>query len=243
MSLLGIGTAIGSMAGNHGNERRNYRNERNLMGLQQQNQMGLNQQGHDLQMDMWNKTNYGAQMEHIKNAGLNPALMYGMSGGGGTTAGSQSGGSAAKGSSQIGRQMDMSNLLMEAQIKSMEAKANSDNANADATAGYKGDESGARKGDLIASKDLKVTQRETEEIKRDILKIDKDFFKEHGLAPSDTGVIKVWKRAGKDLKDALRWLVSASPEEKNEILGLGLDMSAGAVERKINEIMNRNKEL
>ena len=42
----------------------------------------LNQQGHDLQMDMWNKTNYGAQMRHMKDAGLNPGLMYGMGGGG-----------------------------------------------------------------------------------------------------------------------------------------------------------------
>jgi hypothetical protein len=31
-------------------------------------------------MDMWNKTNYGAQVEHMKNAGLNPALMYKGSG-------------------------------------------------------------------------------------------------------------------------------------------------------------------
>jgi hypothetical protein len=80
--------------------------------------------GHDLQMDMWNKTNYGAQMQHIKDAGLNPALMYGMSGGGGVTTGSQSGGSAASGSAEQMRPMDLGNALIGAQIKDLEASAN-----------------------------------------------------------------------------------------------------------------------
>ena len=58
-------TQLLGMIGGHGQERRNYRNNRRLMELQHQNQMGLNRQGHDLQMDMWNKTNYGAQVEHM----------------------------------------------------------------------------------------------------------------------------------------------------------------------------------
>lgn len=39
-----------------------------------------------LMKDYWNSTNYGAQMEHLKKAGLNPALMYQQGGSGGTTA-------------------------------------------------------------------------------------------------------------------------------------------------------------
>ena len=35
------------------------------------------------QLEMWEKTNAKAQKEQYKIAGLNPALMYGMSGGGG----------------------------------------------------------------------------------------------------------------------------------------------------------------
>ncbi len=139
-----IGGILG-MIGGHQQERRNYRNNRNLMNLQQQNQMALNRQGHDLQMDMWNKTNYGAQVEHMKNAGLNPALMYKGAGAGGTT-GSQGGGSASMGSSQQGKVMDLQNALVGAQIKSLEAKANSDNANAEAKGGYEKTESGSRTG-------------------------------------------------------------------------------------------------
>ena len=132
-----------SMIGGHQQERRNYRNNRNLMGLQNEYQRGLNQQGHDLQMDMWNKTNYGAQVQHMKDAGLNPALMYKGAGPGGTT-GSQGGGSASMGSSQQGRVMDMQNALIGAQIDGIKAKAESDRANADATSGYKEDESRRR---------------------------------------------------------------------------------------------------
>lgn len=38
------------------------------------------------QLEMWKNTSYPAQMEMMKQAGLNPALMYGMGGGGGQTA-------------------------------------------------------------------------------------------------------------------------------------------------------------
>jgi hypothetical protein len=100
-----------------------HRRQRELMGLQHQNQRDLNQQGHELQMDMWNRTNYGAQVEHMKAAGLNPALMYGMSGGGGTTAGSQGGGSASGGQAQAWNPMDLSNMaLMNAQKEKIEAE-------------------------------------------------------------------------------------------------------------------------
>ena len=43
------------------------------------------------QMELWNATNYGAQIQHMKAAGLNPGLMYGMGGGGGATASAQPG--------------------------------------------------------------------------------------------------------------------------------------------------------
>jgi hypothetical protein len=96
-AAMGIGGNLLQGIGRKRREERGLSYQKDLMGLQQRNQMDLNKQGHQLQMDMWNKTNYGAQMEHLKDAGLNPALMYGMSGGGGTTAGSQSGGGAGGG--------------------------------------------------------------------------------------------------------------------------------------------------
>ena len=139
----GVGSGVSElwgMIGGHGQERRGYRNNRNLMQFQYENQRRLNEQGRDIQMDIWNKTNAAAQVQHYKDAGLNPALMYGTSGATGTT-GSQGGGSASMGSSQQGRVMDMQNALIGAQIDGIKAKAESDRANADATSGYQKDES------------------------------------------------------------------------------------------------------
>jgi hypothetical protein len=113
------------MLGGVGQANRQYHRQKKLMNFQQKNQMALNRQGHDLQMDMWNKTNYGAQVKHMKDAGLNPALMYGGAGQGGST-GSQGGGSAAGGSATGERVMDLSNMLMGAEIalKNSQAKLN-----------------------------------------------------------------------------------------------------------------------
>ncbi len=114
MSLLKMlgkaaGSAFGLYQSNYANQKEDWNAKR-----QQQRQMELNQQGHDLQMDMWNKTNYGAQLQHMKDAGLNPALMYGMGGGGGATTGSQGGGAAAKGVGQ--KQMGIEGLMAASQV-------------------------------------------------------------------------------------------------------------------------------
>ena len=44
------------------------------------------------QLEMWENTNYSAQVEQLKKAGLNPALLYGKGGGMGATTGSASAG-------------------------------------------------------------------------------------------------------------------------------------------------------
>lgn len=109
-----------------------------LMDIQQSNQMALNQQGQALQLDTWEKTNYPAQVAMLKQAGLNPSLMYAKGGVGGTT-GSQGGGSASMGQAQEARGMDINNLLAysqaQANIKSTQADAYLKNTQADKLAG------------------------------------------------------------------------------------------------------------
>jgi hypothetical protein len=99
------------------------------MGLQQQNQMELNKQGNQLQMDMWNKTNYGAQKQKMKEAGLNAGLMYGMSGGGGTTTGSQSGGAAASGSAAAPQALEINQSLQNSLLQAQKENIDADTAN------------------------------------------------------------------------------------------------------------------
>lgn len=125
--LLGIGMGVaGNLAGGLFQRNSNKKNMKRQFEYQQK----LNRQGHDLQFDMWNKTNYPAQLEMMKKAGLNPGLMYGLGGGGGTTTGSQGGGSAAGGQAPM---MDMGiDPTTAAQIRNIEAntsfvKAQEDN--------------------------------------------------------------------------------------------------------------------
>lgn len=74
------------------------------------------------QMDLWNRTNAGAQMEHYKKAGLNPALMYEGGGPGGSTA-ANTGGVATATAGHIGQGHTGMGILMPAQVELMRAQA------------------------------------------------------------------------------------------------------------------------
>ncbi len=113
----GLGSSLIANAGNKKRQERGFRQERALMGIQTTHQKELNRQGKDLQLEMWKDTNYPAQMEMLREAGLNPSLLYGGGGGGGTTAGSQGGGAAAKGSAPAQMPMDVRGIEMA--VKSM----------------------------------------------------------------------------------------------------------------------------
>lgn len=101
VATAGAGVAGGmlGMIGQNKRAKKQHNRQKELMGIQLKNQQQLNKQGQELQMQTWRDTGYGAQMEMMKEAGLNPGLMYGMSGGGGQTTGSQGGGSAQSGNS------------------------------------------------------------------------------------------------------------------------------------------------
>lgn len=88
------GSAIGGIANAITGANQDRRNRR-MMDIQFNNQKALNQQAHDLNMEQFRQTGPAAQRNMMMEAGLNPALMYGMSGGGTGQAGGQGGGSAA----------------------------------------------------------------------------------------------------------------------------------------------------
>ncbi len=116
-AVLGaIGTGVNALTQN-ARESRSNRNAREMMTLQTTNQKQLNQQGYELQKKMWEETNYPAQVKMLKEAGLNAGLMYGMSGGGGTTTGSQTEGSATNGQVAQTQQMGLENLALASQIE------------------------------------------------------------------------------------------------------------------------------
>ena len=131
-----VNAGMGMLLGAY-NDKRQLKQQDRLLKQQEGYNRNAAQFSHDLQYDMWQKTNYPAQMEQMKKAGLNPALMYGMSGGGGTTTGSatqsapQGGGAPAGGGEAMAMmQMGMQQEMMKAQIELAKAQANKTNVEA-----------------------------------------------------------------------------------------------------------------
>lgn len=127
--LIGIGAGIaGNLAGNA----MGMSNQSDLMAKQYNNQKLLNIQQQKLNLDTWEKTNFKAQVDQMKKAGLNVGMMYGMSGGSGGTLGSGSSGTASGGNAP---HMDLGSIVTEARLaestmKLQEAQARKLNADA-----------------------------------------------------------------------------------------------------------------
>ena len=106
-----------------------------IMALQNKYNQQAAERGQQYAKEYWDYTNAENQKQHLINAGLNPALMYGQSGAGGMGA---SGGARQEGVDQaqgnpIGmalqvQQMEQQKKLQDAQIAATYAQANKDNA-------------------------------------------------------------------------------------------------------------------
>lgn len=132
-----VGTGMGILQGEW-NAMRGYSNQKRLQALQIRGQKEMMDYNAATQLDIWNKTNIGAQVEHYKKAGMNPALMYGMGGGGGTTTGSPTGnvtGATASQGQGADFAMGMQLGLLDAQKKNIEADTKVKEADAQNKAG------------------------------------------------------------------------------------------------------------
>lgn len=123
-----LGGIMGLMMGNY-ERKKQLEQQQKLQQLQITGQKEMTDYQRQSQMQMWKDTNYPAQVQMLKQAGLNPALLYGMSGGGGTTAASTPGnvtGGQASGVMTNPAQMAATSAqlgLMRAQTRDLNASA------------------------------------------------------------------------------------------------------------------------
>lgn len=139
-ATYGLQMGMGILEGAWNDQRQRRQNEQ--LGIQQMRfDKAMTDYSYQKQLEMWKKTGYVGQKEQMIKAGLNPAMMYGMGGGGGTTTGSGAEavhaptGPVGGGEIQAGKAMGLQLGLIEAQKKVLETQADKNQAEADKTRG------------------------------------------------------------------------------------------------------------
>lgn len=131
-----IGGVLG-MIGARDRERTAHLRNLQYMDIQNKYNQQMMEQAKKNELQMWNDTNYGAQIKHMKKAGLNVGMMYGMGGGQGATTGAggtpTSGMGIAPNVDTVGSSAQ--GAMTAASIKLMEANAEKAKAEADKTKG------------------------------------------------------------------------------------------------------------
>lgn len=105
-----IGAGMGMVLGDR-NDKRQREQQEYLQKLQIMGNKEMTDYQMKKQLEMWEATNYPAQIKQLEKAGLNPGLIYGMGGAGGATTGGSaagvSGGSAQQNPGEIQQMMAM----------------------------------------------------------------------------------------------------------------------------------------
>lgn len=131
----------------------------------------MGQFNYEKQMQLWKETNYPAQVGMMKEAGLNPGLMYKGAGPGGTTAfaggGGVTGGTAGM---ELGNQ-----ILQRAQIRLMESQANKLDVEAKKTAGVDTDLAQTQIASLTQGIENQKAVKELTEIQTSIAQIEDEI--------------------------------------------------------------------
>lgn len=155
-----VGTGMGMMLGAF-NDDRQYRQQGRLSRQQMKIDKEMNAWNRQQEYEMWKKTGVVGQMEQLRKAGLNPGLIYGMSGAGGATTGggaaSSHGASAPSGGGEAAAMagMGMQSAMLAAQMKLIEAQTEKTKAEAVKTAGVDTEVATATKENLILEQVIK----------------------------------------------------------------------------------------
>lgn len=193
MATGGIGTILGMALGGY-NDERQRRQQQELQNMQIAGNKEMMNYSMMKQFEMWQKTNYAAQIAELKKAGMSPGLLYGKGGPGGITGspgGGVSGASAPVGGGEVPQMMGMALQLelLKAQKENIEA----DTANKKGDAANKplvGQNLQASTGQMLANTGNIQADTELKKIQTNIAKID-EWIK--GKTAEDQVEIAMWQ--------------------------------------------------
>lgn len=135
-----IGGGLGLLLGGINDQRQLNQNQA-LLNQQVQAGEQLSSYNFGQQYQLWQETNYPAQVKQLEMAGLNPGLLYGKGGGGGATTGSPtgapSGSSAQQNPGEVQQMMglQLQNSMLQAQIENIKSQTNKNNVEANKEGG------------------------------------------------------------------------------------------------------------
>lgn len=168
-----LGTGMGLLLGRD-NDRRQLAQQEKLQALQIKGNKEMADYNQWKQKQMWEATNYPAQVEQLKKAGLNPALLYGMGGAGGATTGggagtvtgaqAPSGGGEAAAFAGMGITSAMNIRLMQEQADLLKAQTEKTKAETTKTTGVDTQESQARIESLLQGVDNARQQHQIQKL-------------------------------------------------------------------------------
>lgn len=230
-SIFGAGLNA-AMSSGTANEQ--WGNQLRLMDIQNRynEQMAKNNQQRN--KDLWDYTNYENQKQHIKNAGLNPALMYGMGGGGGVSAsGAQGQGvtqptdrSVEMGLKQQGLGLQLASIASQVDLNKSQAEKNK--VEADKIAGVDTDVQKATIDNLIA-------QTSNEKVKKGLI------LGQIRVADAEEELKRNMADWTKDKADETRWNIKSLQKGIDklveEINGMKLDneLKERTIDNKVKE--------
>lgn len=232
--IFGIFGAGLNAAMSSGTANEQWGNQLRLMDIQNRynEQMAKNNQQRN--KDLWDYTNYENQKQHIKNAGLNPALMYGMGGGGGVSAnGAQGQGvtqptdrSVEMGLKQQGLGLQLASIASQVDLNKSQAEKNK--AEADKIAGVDTDVQKATIDNLIA-------QTSNEKVKKGLI------LGQIRVADAEEELKRNTADWTKDKADETRWNIKSLQKGidklAEEINGMKLDnkLKERTIDNKVKE--------
>lgn len=238
-SLPVVGGIVDAISGN--SEKKQINQQKKLMDMQMQGAKEMAQINKDNQMDIWNKTNYGAQMEHLKNAGLNPALLYGKGGVGGATTGGNTvamptGGTAASVDPNARTRNIMDASMMLANKALIESQTKKNEAEAAAISGIKteeGKQNITESGQRIKESEARVTSQEFQN------KMNQFYGQDIRHAERDMAQISAErKNLDNEMYKAVAW-GSGNVTDENNLANRAL---RAEFEQKITDLSNAKKE-